>query len=254
MIYGLYLSAQGAEAQATHLEVVANNLANASTSGFKRDLARFQEHHPYDVEHNLAAALPGGAELSTGGLSLFDVTTDFSPGPLLQTGATYDLALTGPGFFHVTDGRQDLLTRNGRFTVNSNGELVTQAEGYRVVGAGRGPLTIPAESERVAIAADGTVQAIVAGQPIELGRLDIVQPAQTAELDKLGESFYRTGGSLSVAAETQVRQGFLEGSGTNSVTEMLQMIQSSRAFEMNTNMIRTQDETLGRLLQTMTRR
>ena len=99
MIYGLYLSAQGAELQSTRLDVVANNLANAGTNSFKRNLAVFQEHLPHDLEHAQNNPVPGNLNKSTGGLALGAIITDHSNGPLLETGSKYDLALAGPGFF-----------------------------------------------------------------------------------------------------------------------------------------------------------
>jgi flagellar basal-body rod protein FlgF len=255
MLYGLYLSAQGASAQRTRLDVIANNLANASTHGFKRDLAVFMAHRPYDLEYGASQEPPGNLNASTGGVTPAGVVTDFSPGPLMPTGGTWDVALTGEGFLRVSDGRQDFLTRNGRLTVNSQGELVTGEHGYRVLGAAGGRISVPDDATEIQIATDGTIYAGSAAERNEIGRLDVVIPESTAQLEKHGENLYRTSGPvLPAAGRADVRHGFLEASGTRPITEMLHMIEASRALETNVNMIRFQDEALGRLLQAIPRR
>ena len=255
MLYGLYLSAQGAGAQSTRLDVIANNLANASTNGFKRDLAVFMAHRPHDVEYGAFTQPPGNLNDSTGGVSTADVVTDFSPGPIMPTGGTWDVALAGPGFLRVSNGQQEFLTRAGRLTVNAQGELVTGEHGYRVLGAGGSPISVPAETTDVQIAADGTISAGSAIERAPIGQLDVVLPQSPADLQKFGQNLYVARGPLVPAgAEAEVRQGYLEGSGTEPVTEMMHMIEASRALETNINMIKFQDEALGRLLQSIPRR
>jgi flagellar basal body rod protein FlgG len=256
MIYGLYLSAQGADAQSKRLETISNNLANVGTTAFKRDLAIFQANHSYDVEHGSYHNVPNGLEQSTGGIELADIATDFSGGSLSETGGTYDVALAGPGFLRVSHGGENLLTRNGRLTVNEIGELVTADTGAHVMSAGGGRITISPDASDVDIAADGSVvQVDSTGTRAALGQLDIVLPDSLDELQKVGGSLYRAGGDVRPAgAQTQVRQGHLEASGTQSVTEMMQMIQASRAYETNINMMKFQDEALSRLLGSAVRR
>jgi flagellar basal body rod protein FlgG len=251
MLYGLYTSAQGIQAQSFRVDVIANNLANASTTGFKRDLAIFQSHRPYDVENGLSSEPPGNQNALSGGLSTSQVATDFSTGPMTHTGATYDVALTGHGFFQVSDGQQRYLTRNGQFTVATNGDLVAQGSGMRVQSTVGGPISIPAEAVRVEIADDGTLTTVgTDGAQTQLARLALVQPASEGQLQKIGNSLYRTDGSVSPAGpDLQVRQGYVEGSGVSAMSEMVQMIQASRAAEANVNMIKFQDDALDRLLQ-----
>ena len=250
MIYGLYLSAQGAEAQSLRLDVIANNLANAATSAFKRDLALFQAHPPFDVEHGRCGEAPHGLDEATGGLSVADVVTDFANGPLTGTGGTFDLALAGPGFFRASDGRQQLLTRNGRLATNQFGELTVQDSGFHVLGIDGGPIEIPPDAKQIEISEDGRVVRVDGDVRAELGWIAIVQPESYEDLEKVGDSFYRGGGQwLPAGDEVRIRQGFVEESGTNSITETLAMIEATRGFETNINMIRFQDEALGRLLQ-----
>lgn len=256
MIYGLYLSGQGAQVQSARLNVVANNLANAATGGFKRDLALVAAHPPRDVATGSARPLPGNLNEMTGGVLLANIATDFSDGPLTKTGGRYDLAVVGPGFLTVTDGRETFLTRNGRLTVNDGGELVSQDTGFAVVGVGNSRVNIPPTAHDVNIAADGSVTAISeTGLAESIGQIDVVRPESFDELEKVGESLYRTAGRP-LPADDGVRllQGHLEESGVRPVLEMMEMIEASRAFETNVNMMRIQDESLGQLLQSVQRR
>ena len=259
MIYGLYHSAQGAEAQSQRLGVVANNLANASTNAFKRDLAIFQAHRPFDLENGSGNEPPHNLNKLSGGMSLVDVATDFSNGSLIQTGGTYDVALSGPDFLRVSDGNQEFLTRDGRLTVDGNGELVTHDGAFRVIGVSGGPITIPNNVMDIEISSNGTLFALNQTGGIvtrtELDQLDVVRPESTDDLVKIGNSMYQFDGTpVSAHGETKVLQGFLEASGTRPVTEMLELIEASRAFETNINMMKFQDETLGRLLQSVMNR
>jgi flagellar basal-body rod protein FlgF len=253
MLYGLYHSAQGIQAQSSRVDVIANNLANASTTGFKRDLALFQSSRTYDVDHG-GSEPPGNQNVFSGGVSKAQIATDFSNGPLVRTGGAYDVALTGHGFFQVSDGQQKYLTRNGQFTVAANGDLVTQGSRMRVQSSVGGPISIPAEATRIEIANDGTLSAIDNdGNRNQIGRLALVQPASESQLQKAGNSLYRTEGAVSPAGpDLQVKQGYVESSGINALNEMVQMIQASRAVEANVNMIKFQDDALDRLLQTAT--
>lgn len=256
MIYGLYLSAQGADVQSTRQDVISANLANASTTAFKRDLAVFQAHRPYDEENGISQAVPGDLNQSTGGISLAGVVTDYRNGSILPTGGTYDIALNGPGFFKVSDGRNEYLTRNGRLTRNAQGELVTQGSGLAVMSTGGAPITISAEAQEVEISSNGTVFQVGPDKTrSELGQIDLVLPRSLDSLVKLGDSLYRADGAVESAGDAvQVQQRSLESSGTEPVSEMVQLIEASRAFEANVNMIRFQDEALGRLLGAVARK
>lgn len=255
MIYGLYLSAQGAETQAARLDVLSNNLANASTGAFKRDLALFQAHQPFDIEQGNVDVLPDGCHVCSGGVSLAGTVTDFSNGPLTQTGGAYDVALTGPGFLVVGDGTQKYLTRNGRFTVDDQGMLVTHDTGLPVQNADGLPIEIPREAQSIEISDTGRIFQVVDGTKAEIDQLAVVEPETLAGLQKVGNSFYVSNVPVRAAGPgVRVLQGHLEGSGTNSITEMLNLIEASRGFETNVNLIRSQDETLGQLLQSIARR
>jgi flagellar basal-body rod protein FlgF len=256
MIYGLYLSGQGAQAQSDRLGVLANNLANASTGGFKRDLALFQAHEPRDVGDGVDNNVPGNLNEMTGGVTLSEVVTDFSEGPLTQTGGTYDLALVGEGFFTVSDGRETFLTRNGQLSVNAQGELVTADSGHAVLGVGDAPIRIPTDANEINIGADGSIFSVSAdGAAEQVANINIVRPASLDDLEKVGNSLYRSSGSVTAAQDgVQVLQGHVEESGVRPVLEMMDLIEASRAFETNINMMRLQDESLGQLLQSVQQR
>lgn len=256
MIYGLYLSSQGADAQSTRLDVISNNLANASTSAFKRDLAVFQALDPHDVKEGVATQSPGQLNDSTGGVALADVYTDFANGPLTRTGGQFDVALAGPGFLKVSDGQQEFLTRNGRLGIDNDGYLVSEELGMRVLSSSGAPLEIPADAGDIEVAPDGTLYTVSpSGQRTSFDTIGLFQPDSLDDLQKVGNSLYRAGGEVaSAGGRAQIKQGFLEASGTNSVTEMVEMIGASRAFETNVNMIKYQDEALGLLLQAVPQR
>ena len=269
MLYGLYQSAGGAAAAQGRLEVVANNMANAGTAGFKRQLALAGHHRPHPdnaastgftnpLDHFAALAdgfsprfLNPSLADSTGGNSLAATALDLSQGPLEETGGDLDVALAGPGFFQArdADGRVTL-TRDGRFTRAPDGTLTT-AEGRPVLSESGGPIALPANAEAILVAGDGTVSARQpGGATAALGRLAIVAPRDPQSLRRHGDGRLTADGPVAPVPPgvAQVRQGYVEGSGVDAVKETLNVIQSSRAFETNLNLVKLQDETLGRLL------
>lgn len=255
MLYGLHLSAQGAKAQSTRLDVIANNLANASTTAFKRGLAVFQAHPPYDVEHGLQGQVPGDLNESTGGTTVAGVFTDRSNGPLVETANQLDVAIVGPGYLQVADGNgEKLVTRKGNFALNASGELMLAGSRHKVLSTAGSPITFNPQGGAITFGADGTVSQIVEGAPTQLGKLAIVQPGSTDALEAIGQGLYRTNTAVTPAEQAQIRQGMLEGSGVRPVKEMLSMIEASRSFETNVNMIKFQDEALSRLLQSVPNR
>ncbi|GAB4150862.1 MAG: flagellar basal-body rod protein FlgG [Planctomycetaceae bacterium] len=255
MIYGLHLSAQGARTQSSRLDVIANNLANASTTGFKRSFAVFQDHKPYDVEHGVLSPVPGDLNESTGGTTVAGVFTNHESGPLNQTGAPLDVAVVGDGFLKVqSPSGETFLTRNGNFTTNSNGELTVGNTGYKVLGTGGEPLVFAPGGGEIHIADDGTISQSVEGARTVIGRLALVKPASENALRPVGRAMYQSNSSETPLTNARVKQGFLESSGVKPVMEMLSMIEASRAFETNINMMKFQDEALSRLLQGVTPR
>ena len=157
MLYGLYLSAQGAQNQTLRLQTIANNVANANTTAFKRDLAVFQDHLPFDLEHGHLTHPPGDLNQSTGGTTIAFTQTDFTEGPLINTRSDFDVAITGPGFLQVKHGKETFLTRNGQLTQNDLGEIVTQDHGWPVLNTEGESIAVPLGASQITITADGTV-------------------------------------------------------------------------------------------------
>lgn len=261
MIYGLYLSAQGADAAAFRQAVLSNNLANASTTAFKKDIPLFRVHAPFDVENGQPQVAPDTIDEQTGGLSVEGTVTDFSQGSLKTTGNDFDLAVLSnpitrsPAFLEVGDGSQQFLTRNGQLSLNQGNQLVMSSTGLPVLNVDGEPITVPLESARLLIGPGGMVTSIdSANLRTDLGQLSLVEPVSPELLQKEGDSLYVNLGKTEPAAGAEVRQGMLEESDTDPVGGMVELIQSSRGFEMNLNLVRLQDETLARLLQSIPRK
>ena len=254
MIQGVYLSAQGAGIQSFRQAVLANNLANASTTGFKRDVPIFRVFEPNEVYNDLPVHLTGDREKGVAGVAVDGVATVHASGPLEKTDRPYDLGLTGEGFFRVSDGQQEFLTRNGRFDRDKSGHLVMEDTGLRVLNTAGTPVTIPDGLTQVDVTASGKVSGSnAAGQSIPLGQIDLVT-APLEHLTKTGDSLYAfpDPAELQPAQDrVRIRKGFIEASGVNPMLEMTSMIEASRTFEANINLIRMQDESLGRLLQSV---
>ena len=245
MPYGMYISAEGAAAQAQRLEVIANNLANVDTAGFKQDVPTFQARFAEAILRGQAQAGDQSINDLGGGVKVIDVETDHSTGQLKRTGNDLDLAINGKGFFHVRgDDRQMYLTRAGNFALDTQGRLVTQ-NGHR-------PVLDQADSEVVlapelpwSISADGFIS-----QGGAIYALGMSQPESLGELVKVGNNLFQPLGAVQplTLAERNIRQGYLEMSSANPVRQMMAMIETTRAFEANTRMIQNQDTMLGALI------
>jgi flagellar basal body rod protein FlgG len=251
MIYGLYLSAQGAQIQSLRQEVVSNNLANAATTSFKRDLVTAQSHLPYDAENGRPTWLYGTMQAMPGGVTPAGVVTDFSQGALKQTKALFDLAIQGKGFLRVSDGNKTFLTRDGELALGPQNHLVTRDEGLTVMDSYGQPLHGIDPEIAVDVLSDGTV--MQAGT--DVGKLALVEPNDSSELTKIGRNLYATSGNLKPAgADTEIKQGYLETSGVHPVSSMMELIESSRVLEANVNMIHYQDDSLSKLLGSLPRK
>jgi flagellar basal-body rod protein FlgF len=244
MPYGLYISAEGAQAQSRRMEVVANNLANVNTAGFKRQLAGFQARYTEAAERGLD--IPGNGTLADlgGGVLFKSAQTDFSEGRLIHSRMPTDLAINGEGFFAVQKGNRMMLTRAGNFSVNPDGVLVTQ-QGYPVLSDNYTPITIDPEAGPWTLQADGSL-----AQDGTIQNLAMVKPRSLGDLAHAAENLFLPLGPLQpIAPEMRtVQNEFYEGSTVEPTTEMIEMIETSRAFEANVNMIRNQDQMIGNLV------
>jgi flagellar basal body rod protein FlgG len=241
----MYISAEGAAAQAQRLEVIANNLANVDTAGFKQDMATFQARFAEAIQQGQAT--PGDRSINDigGGVKIIDVQTDHAIGQLKHTGSELDLAISGDGFFHVRgDDGQQYLTRAGNFALDPQGRLVTQ-NGHRPVLDQSGAEINLSRGLPWTISADGFISQ--AGAIVPLG---MSQPESTDQLVKSGNNLFQPLGAVRPLAlsERNIRQGYLEVSGANPVRQMMAMIETTRAFEANTRMIQNQDTMLGSLI------
>jgi flagellar basal-body rod protein FlgF len=241
----MYISAEGAAAEAQRLEVIANNLANVDTPGFKQDVPTFQARFAEAIQQGQAAAGDGSIDDVGGGVKIIDVETDHSGGQLKRTGNDLDLAINGKGFFHIRgDDGQQCLTRAGNFALDTQGRLVTQ-NGHRPVLDQTGNEIVVAPELPWSISPDGFIS-----QAGGLYALGMSQPESLDELIKVGNNLFEPLGAVQPLslAERNIRQGYLEMSGANPVRQMMAMIETTRAFEANTRMIQNQDTMLGSLI------
>ena len=259
MIRALYTAASGMNAQQTNIDNVAHNLANVSTNGYKRAHAVFEDL----MYQNLRQAGANSSEQTTlptglqAGLGTRAVATarNFSQGGLQQSSNLLDVAVRGNGFFEIQmpDGTNGY-TRDGAFQVNAQGQLVTN-NGYAVQPG----ITIPANAQSVTIGNDGTVSVTLPGQalPQSVGQLQIASFINPAGLEPKGGNIYaETAASGTPNAGTpgqnglgSLQQGFVETSNVNVVEELVQMIQTQRAYELNSKAIQTSDQMLQKLAQ-----
>jgi flagellar basal-body rod protein FlgF len=245
MPYGMYISAEGAAAQAQRLEVIANNMANVDTAGFKQDVPTFQARFSEAIQKGLAR--PGDRSINEigGGVKITGVETDHSMGELKRTGNDLDLAISGKGFFHVKgDDGQQYLSRAGDFALDTQGRLVTQ-NGHRPVLNQQGGEIVLARNVPWTMSSDGFIS-----QDGTIHALGMSQPESLNELVKVGSNLFKPTGQVKPLelTERNVRQGFLEMSGSNPVRQMMAMIETTRAFEANSRMIQNQDTMLGALI------
>lgn len=248
MPYGMYLSAAGAHVQSQRLQVLANNLANVSTPGFKREFAVFQARNAEAIDQGKSTA--GSKSLADigGGVSFQETVTDFSSATMRQTGNPSDLAIDGDGFFLVAKDGEQFLTKAGNFRFASDGRMLTE-QGHQVLAADRQPIvinpTIPWEFRT-----HGTLNQ--AGNQIPLA---IVKPKSLADLSKAGENMFSPRGELQdlTLDDRRVASGFLEQSSVQPALEMMELIETSRAYEANVRMIQNQDQLLSTLINRVLR-
>lgn len=250
----LNVAKTGMTAQDTNLKVISNNLANVATVGFKKDNLVFEDLM-YQVRRQPGAQTGEGAELPSGlqiGLGVRTVGTQklFSTGAIETTDEAFDVAISGRGFLQVNLPNGDVAyTRNGQLHLNADNELVT-AEGYQLEPA----ITLPNEVVNFSIGTDGTVQVTIAGDTAatDIGQLQLADFVNPQGLQPMGQNlFQETAASgaplISNPGENgtgQLIQGTLEGSNVNAVEELVDMITTQRAYEMNSKVISTADEML----------
>lgn len=259
MIRSLWIAKTGLDAQQTQVDVISNNLANVSTTGFKRARPVFEDLLYQTVRQPGAQSsqqtqLPSGLQIGTG---VRTVATEriFTQGNLQQTGNSLDVAVQGAGFFQVLmpDGSTGY-TRDGSFQVDSQGQLVT-ASGFPVQPA----ITIPQDAVSVTIGRDGTVSVLQPGgsTPTQVGSLQLSSFINNAGLQSLGENLYvetAASGAPNTNAPGSnglglLNQSFVETSNVNVVEELVNLIQAQRAYEINSRAVTVSDQMLQKLTQ-----
>ena len=257
MNQALWVAKTGLDAQQTRMSVVSNNLANTNTTGFKRDRASFEDLLYQQVRQRGGSTssqtqLPSGLQLGTG-VRVVSTSKDFQQGNPQQTGRSLDVMVNGRGFFEVLlpDG-SPAYTRDGSFQINAQGELVTNS-GYPVQPG----IQVPEGAQSMTIGNDGTVSVTMAGQAqaLEIGSLTLTDFVNPSGLQAKGENLYvettasgpAQNGTPGLNGLGSLVQGSLEGSNVNVVEELVSMIETQRAYEMNAKAISTTDSMLGYL-------
>jgi flagellar basal-body rod protein FlgG len=259
MNLALWAAKTGLDAQNTQMSVIANNLANTNTTGFKADRAAFQDLMYQNVQQ-VGAQSTQNTQYSTGlsvgtGVRIAATEKNYMQGSVLQTQGSLDMSITGQGFFQITmpDGTLSY-TRDGSFSLDSQGNVVT-ASGYPLSPA----ITIPANAQSVTLGNDGSVSVTTPGsaKPTTVGQIQLanfinvqgLQPTGNNLLTESASSGAPQVGSPGSSGLGTVQQGSLETSNVNTVTELVNMIQCQRAYEMNSKAITTTDQMLQYLTQ-----
>jgi flagellar basal-body rod protein FlgG len=254
MNLALWAAKTGLDAQNTRMAVIANNLANVSTTGFKAGRVSFQDLMYQNVQQVGAQSTqntqyPTGLSLGTG-VRLAATEKDYSQGSVLQTNGSLDMAVNGLGFFQITmpDGTL-AYTRDGSFALDSQGNVVN-ASGYPISPA----ITIPAGAQSISIGTDGTVSVTLPGsaKPTSVGQIQLatfvndqgLQPVGNNLLVESAASGAPQVGTPGTSGIGTLQQGALETSNVNSVTELVDMIETQRAYEMNSKAINSVDQML----------
>lgn len=215
------------------MDSIANNIANVSTPGFKRETPTFQEY--------VARVKPSEGEKGSQKVSYVQetgVVRDMSEGPMQTTGGKFDFAIHGSGYFAIQTATGEQYTRNGHFTLDPNGKLST--EGGDEVETQGGALSITPQDGNVTVTADGTVSATINGTQNQIGKLKVVDFANDAALQKVGDSLYSTTQTANPSSKATVVQGMLESSNVQPVVEISNMIEIMRSYQATADLSQTQ--------------
>ncbi|HKY17928.1 MAG TPA: flagellar basal-body rod protein FlgF [Rhizomicrobium sp.] len=224
------------------MDVIANNIANASTPGFKREAAKFEEF--------VTMMQPAEGQVGPQSVSFVKdagIMRDSSQGNVQQTGATYDIAIAGAGYFAIQTPQGLRYTRDGHFSLDGNGNLVT-SQGHQVQGDGGAILITPTDGE-ISIAPDGTISSVVNGVGNQLGKLKIVDFADSAAMIKQGGNLYVTEQAPTAPALVNLRQGALEASNVQPVIEISHMIEVMRAYEATAALSKSQEDMMRQAIE-----
>ncbi len=220
---------------AREMQIVANNIANAATTGFRAEGLIFSEY---------VQSVDAGVSLSIGQGNIGN--TSFEQGPLTQTNGTFDLAIEGDGFFLVETPAGERLTRAGAFSPSGEGDLMTY-DGYRVLDAGGTPVFVP-PGETIAVASDGTLSAN--GAPI--GQVGIVRPLDASAMVREDGVMFRADAGFEPSESARVLQGFVENSNVSAIGQLARMIEVQRAYELGQSFLESEDERVRTAMKSIT--
>ncbi|PKO68641.1 MAG: flagellar basal-body rod protein FlgG [Betaproteobacteria bacterium HGW-Betaproteobacteria-14] len=259
MIRSLWIAKTGLDAQQTQLDVTSNNLANVATNGYKRARAVFEDLLYQTLRQPGASSsaqtqIPSGLQIGTG-VRPVSTNRNFTQGNLTQTGNSLDIAIQGDGFFQIQlpDGTLGY-TRDGAFQKDSQGQIVT-SNGYPLSPA----ITIPSNALSISVGTDGVITVLQSGSatPVQVGQIQLANFVNVGGLQSMGQNlFLETASSGTATPNTPgtngvglLNQGYVETSNVNVVEELVNMITTQRAYEINSRAIQTSDQMLARLTQ-----
>lgn len=217
------------------MQVVANNIANSATTGFKQEGVVFSEY---------VRGVKGGASLSMGQGNVRN--TSFEQGSLTQTGGTFDFAIEGDGYFLIETPEGERLTRAGSFTPNGEGDLVTH-DGLRVLDAGGAPVFIPPDARSIAVSPDGTISA----DGNLVGQIGLVAPVNPDGMLRQSGVLFSADDGVEPSETARVMQGFVEESNVDPIGQLARMIEIQRAYEMGQSFLDSEDERVRRAMDAM---
>lgn len=235
----IYIGLSRQMALQSHMDIIANNVANMTTPGYRSQNMVFSEfiENPKNTDDPLSMVLDYGHYQNT------------APGPVSKTGNPLDIALQGPGYIGVqTQGGETMYSRAGSFQMNVNGELITGA-GDLVAGEGGGSITIPSEAKEINIDEKG----VVSSDAGEIGQIMLVEFANLQELEAMGNGLYKSEATANPAENTRIMQGMLEGSNVNSVLEMTRMIDVLRSYQSANKMLQSEHDRQRAMIRQLSR-
>ncbi|MBV2090902.1 MAG: flagellar basal-body rod protein FlgG [gamma proteobacterium symbiont of Stewartia floridana] len=254
MYPALWIAKTGLDAQQTNMSVISNNLSNVNTTGFKRDRAVFndliyQNLRQVGAQSSENTELPSGLMVGTG-VRVVATQKEHSQGNIVQTGNSLDVAVQGKGYFQVLHPDGNIVyTRDGTFSLTADGNIVTP-NGYELQPA----MTVPSNATSLTVGSDGVVSALVSGNstPTQIGQIELGYFVNPQGLEPIGDNLFRetnASGGVNTAipgndSTGTLIQGALESSNVNVVEELVNMIETQRAYEMNSKAISTTDEML----------
>ncbi len=220
------------------MRVVANNIANSATTGYRQEGLIFSEY---------VASSPGSESISMSRANIRN--TSQQQGALTQTGGTFDLAIEGDSYFMVETPQGERLTRSGAFSTNAAGDLVT-ADGLPVLDAGRAPVFVPSDAKSIKFGQDGTLSA----DGRALGQIGLFKPSEGSPIIREDGVMFRVDGEIEDSLDGRVHQGFLESSNVNSIDQIARMIEIQRAYELGQSFLENEDrrvrEAIDKLIKT----